>query len=718
MGQVVPFDSARAPKATDTGFIDDAYAALERLPDFTARKGQRALSVEIHEALMSGKPLAAEAPTGTGKTLAYLIAALAAQKGRPEPNLPIVIATATVGLQEQILQGDLPKLFQAGVIGANEAVIAKGRARYFCVLSAERIITQAAEAGQFDFFDLKTNDATATLTVAKEMLDQFTRGIWAGDRDQYQGSSIASADVWGRLAASADTCIHKACPHFENCPFFRDRAKMMKAKIIIANHDLVLADLKMASNPDQPPLLGDKYLLIFDEAHNLPDKALGAGSAELELEAAQVAIAPLPGFSSKLFRDIDIAKMLRYKEIYPSDFEPGPALKALADAAAIVRTLPPDDPESTVVKLGHKELPPALERALIIAKEQVQGLQARFMRAAIALRTTKLPETKPHLAAYFAEMLFQASYFGTRLKEISSAFELFLSSETGRRVRWLDHTAQRARLHVSPLEGADFLRTYLWQSERVIPVVVSATLRAFGNFDRFRTRSGLPSYAHTYTVEPIFRYKDSTLIVATKMQHSPRYAERAEWEAEVSLILPQFIREREATLVLLPSQRLLAKAVPELRKYFGSSVLAQRELPFSRLIQTHREKTERGLTSILCGLATLSEGLDLPGKYCTHVIIAALPFAVPTTPVEQELQDSMGSFTYFKERALPDTQMHLIQMAGRLIRRESDSGRITVLDKRLWQSWWGSKMLRSLPPYKKREEQLGDRQVIGSAGVS
>lgn len=712
MGQVVSLDVARAAgKAVDTAFVDDAYAALENLPDFSQRKGQKALSLKIHEALIHGKPFAAEAPTGTGKTIAYLVAALAAQKNRPEPNLPVVIATATVGLQEQILTGDLPKLMKAGIIGYNEAVIAKGRGRYFCVLSGERIVHQAAKEGQFDFFDAKANDATATLSVAQEMLDQFEREVWTGDRDQYLGSSVPSDDVWGRLAASADTCISKSCPHYDKCPFFKDRARMAKAKVIIANHDLVMADLKMAHSSDQDPLLGDKYLLVFDEAHNLPDKALNAGSAELELEDAQRVIAPLPSFAGRLFKDVDIANLLKHKEINASDFEPGPALKALADAAAAVRAIPHEEPESNIVKLGHQELPAALQRSLVFAHEQIAALQTRFVKAIMALRNSKLPETKPHVAAYFAECLFQGSYYGTRLKEISGSLDMFLTPVQGRSVRWLEHTAAKAKLHTSPLEGADFLRTYLWQSERVIPVLISATLRTFQNFDRFKERSGLPTYAGTYTVEPIFRYQDSSLVVATHMEHSPRYSERSKWENEVSTILPSFVSDGEATLILFPSQKLMQQALPELRKHFGSAVLAQRQMPFSRLIQTHKENADSGKTTILCGLATLAEGLDLPGHYCTHVIIVALPFAVPTSPVEQELQQSMGPL-YFMQRALPDALMKLIQMAGRLIRRENDKGRITVLDKRLWTTRWGGKLLKSLPAYSKREEQPGDRRVL------
>jgi ATP-dependent DNA helicase DinG len=250
----------------------------------------------------------------------------------------------------------------------------------------------------------------------------------------------------------------------------------------------------------------------------------------------------------------------------------------------------------------------------------------------------------------------------------------------------------------------------LWQSERAVPILVSATLRTFGNFDRFRSRSGLPDFALTHAVDPIFDYGKSNLVIATHMKHTPKYAERAAFEQEVSEKLPLYIREGMSTLVLFPSIRLMRKVLPFLKTRFGEAVLAQGMMALSKLLQTHRENSDAHKTSILCGLATMAEGLDLPGHYCGHVVILALPFAVPTSPVERELQEAMGK-AYFYERALPDSQTHLVQMVGRLIRRESDRGRITVMDKRLWDTAWGRKMLDALPPFLKRAEILGDRRV-------
>lgn len=707
MGEVVYLDAARNAAAPSADFIDTAYEALEVLPGFRARPGQRALSRAIFDALVNNHPLAAEAPTGTGKTLAYLVAAFAAQKARPDPEpLPIVIATATVGLQHQIITGDLPKLIQAKLIRPQDAVIAKGRGRYFCPLSAERVIESAKDSSQFDFFDEKINEARDTLQTAKVLLEKFQTEEWNGDRDHYQGPPPSAAS-WERLRASSDTCIGRRCPMFEHCAYFKDRARLANAKVIVANQDLVLADLIMASSEEQDPLFPtDKYLLIFDEAHNLPDKALDAGAAEVELEAAQVALGSLPAFSSKLFREPDLARLLNNRELHASDFEPGPALVALAKAAAAVRSMDPSEAGETVVRLGRGPLPAGLQRAVTEVAERLGELEARFNRAMTALRNTTLPEKKPHVAPVLSEVLYLASYIGARLRELNGATKMFLQG--GRTVRWLDHDAVRARLHVSPLEGADVLRRLLWQSERAVPVLISATLKTFGNFERFSVRVGLPSHARTYAADPIFAY-DKSLLVIAKLKRTPRQQEREEWEKEVCAQLPEFIYDSQGTLVLFPSVHMMRKVTPILREKFGDAVLVQGEKAFGRLIETHKSRVDAGQTSILCGLATMAEGLDLPGKYCVHVMVVALPFTVPTSPVERELQLELGD-RYFRERAMPDCLTRLIQMVGRLIRRESDQGRITVFDPRLNATPWGRDLLRALPPFKKRTEKPWDRR--------
>ncbi|MGC8519391.1 MAG: helicase C-terminal domain-containing protein, partial [Steroidobacteraceae bacterium] len=129
----------------------------------------------------------------------------------------------------------------------------------------------------------------------------------------------------------------------------------------------------------------------------------------------------------------------------------------------------------------------------------------------------------------------------------------------------------------------------------------------------------------------------------------------------------------------------------------------QGTMPIATLTETHRARVDAGELSILCGLDSFAEGLDLPGRYCTHVIIVALPFTPPVSPVERRYQSILRN-RYFQERAMPDAMLKLKQMVGRLLRSETDRGRITVLDPRLASTRWGRQMLESLPPFRVEEE--------------
>lgn len=210
----------------------------------------------------------------------------------------------------------------------------------------------------------------------------------------------------------------------------------------------------------------------------------------------------------------------------------------------------------------------------------------------------------------------------------------------------------------------------------------------------------------TYEVLPyIFPYEESEIVVPA-MAATPKMAERRAYLLELQSKLPRAIKPKEATLVLVPSRAMLREIAPMLKSRLGEEcVLVQGDLSIKALLDKHKRRVASGLPSVLVGMATMAEGLDLPGKLCEHVVILALPFAVPTEPVEQELAEILGP-KYFGERSLPDAMTRLLQMVGRLLRRETDRGRITVFDRRLVSTSYGKKMLMALPPFKKVIEPM------------
>lgn len=698
MGQVIKISEVPRVASGDPilTFVDECYSRLAQLPGFVVRDGQRYLSKQMCRALIAGEPLAAEAPTGTGKTLAYLIGAIAAaEKLRTTKEVPIVVATATVGLQSQILQGDLPKLFEAGILNESDAVIAKGRSRYFCIANAERMTEGKGAASQFDFFDKEGNEDAQALEETREMLASWYGRTWAGDSDSYTGSAPAA---WDRVKATNETCLGHKCDHYNTCPFFNARRALSSAKVIVANHDLVLSDLAMAKEGADPLFPGSRYIVVFDEAHHLPDKALDIGTAHLKLADSLSELPKLSGYARTWHKSIDLVRLLEKQRVMDRDLDPSALINALQAVREEVLRLPVDS-ESKQHRFTKGALPDGLRMACEQGLTHAYSLQRAIQDATQGLKSSNLAEKFPELKPILSELMFQSAFFNAQVSTVIKGLSLMTDGK--RAVRWAFHHEGVASLHTSPLEGADVLRDLLWSSERALVGMVSATLKDFLGFDRFKARSGAGDRLKTIELEHIFPYHENTLYLV-QMEHSPRQDEKEKYAQELMKAMPNFIDAREGTLVLFPSRSLLNRALPVLRARFGSKVLCQTEMGIKELIKVHRTQIEAGEGSILCGLATLAEGLDLPGKLCTHVIICTVPFTVPTSPVEQELQEVLGK-NYFALRALPDALVKLIQMVGRLMRRESDRGRITVFDKRLSDPGWGAKLLRALPNFTQKK---------------
>ena len=702
MGEVVSFGAAARIKREDfRDFIDDAYDALAGMPFFNERASQRDLSRQILQSFREGVPLMAEAPTGTGKTLSYLVAALAAQQEQPKPT-PVVIATATTLLQHQIIEEEIPKLVSARLVDGAQVVVAKGRGRYFCAMSAERV--SQTEDRQDDLFE--GADKVEAPKAAEELLELFLADKWRGDMD---GAPIrmtpATRDA---VKASGDSCVGWRCAYYARCPFYTERRRLQEAKVIVANQDLVLSDLRLAGEKDGSPIFPvDKYLLVVDEAHKFPGKAQESGSAAIDCDQAIGLIEELPSVINKLLRHPKVARMLEKEVSLFEALDPGRAVEALTRVRQIMWEVSEDGNERqlTLQEPGADPRIASLEGEMEVALEECVRVALGFSAAKTVLSEVKFSDSDPVERKAFFDAWFVVSFNSTRMGWLRDALDAFIACRDG--VRWIERREDGGNdllLRASPMEGGRVLQRLLWGTARAKTVLVSATLSAFGSFARFAAKAGITERALTCVLPSCFDYESSTLVVK-RLQYSPRQAERNEWESELLAVLPVSIHRDEATLVLFPSKRLLRQNVEALCERFGEAVLVQGTLPIATLTETHRSRVDAGKASILCGVDSLSEGLDLPGKYCTHVVIVALPFTPPVTPVERRYQALLGN-RYFAERAMPDAMLKLKQMVGRLLRSERDRGHITVLDPRLASTRWGRQMLESLPPFALREEAV------------
>ncbi|MGM0638153.1 MAG: DEAD/DEAH box helicase, partial [Pseudomonadota bacterium] len=261
------------------GEIQAAYRRVLEGLDLTPRYGQRLMIAEIARTLAgievdeAGKRISdehvcvLEAGTGTGKTLAYLLAALPVAKARGKR---LVVATATVALQEQVLHQDLPSLKAHSGIDFSYA-LAKGRGRYICVARLDQTLDGTEDNPTYSLFERElASGGDDFQALAQSLGEAYGNGRWEGDRDSWP--EAIPDDHWRKLTVDHRQCTNRRCGHFAACAFFRARRDLEQADIIVANHDLVLADLSLGGGVVLPD--PSDCIHVFDEGHHLPDKAL------------------------------------------------------------------------------------------------------------------------------------------------------------------------------------------------------------------------------------------------------------------------------------------------------------------------------------------------------------------------------------------------------------------------------------------------------------
>jgi len=684
-------------------WIDAAYDALARVEaDFVIRDPQKMLSKAVALSFIDGAPLVAEAPTGTGKTLAYLLGALAAgETSTATPKEPVVVSTATKALQQQLFSKDLPKLANAGLISLDNVSIAKGKGNYLCLKQAEDTV-QMLEHGMADP-ELFVDDASEQLDSDQvgAMVQSFNDSYWDGDFDNYEGQRPKNVRT---IAVSSDTCNRKKCAHYADCAYFKARAKMATSQIVVVNHDLLLLDLWLVKEGIEPTLPVANYMVVFDEAHHLPEKAIKVGSTEAPLTLLQRALPKLSGVQKLLKSNPIMRGIAGSKGIREADFDRIPLGNALRELVDMLSMLDVSE-DSYQKRFARGVLPTPLVDAITRVRGPLSDIVGKLSQLTEALRESSAT-LGPDATEKATELLRRSLDVKVPGEEAIKCFLALV--DTKRSAKWLFRKDGTTSLHTAPLEASDVLTPLLWQNERArATVMVSATLRDLGGYTRFSGRVGLPKTAKFETLPYTFPYAKSQLVVAA-MANTPKMAERRQFLPELAMKLPKAINPKEATLVLFPSWTMLREFAPKLKDRFGShNVRVQGEdgRSIKMLVREHCEAIDRGDGGVLLGVQTLAEGLDLPGNYCTHVVIISLPFAVPTDPVEQELSEILGS-RYFSERSLPDAMTRLTQMVGRLLRRESDVGKVTVFDRRLGATSYGRQMLASLPPFEKIIEPM------------
>jgi ATP-dependent DNA helicase DinG len=648
------------PPARTTGLLAAAVAALGG----TERSGQIEMAEAVERAFDSGEHLAVQAGTGTGKSLAYLVPAIAKAI---EANEPVVVSTATIALQRQLVDRDLPRLADALTAELPRRpvfALLKGRGNYLCL---NKIHNGSAESSE-DRPQEELFDAVATTALGRDVkrLTEWSSDTETGDRDDVvPGVQDRS---WGQVSVSARECIGATrCTFGTDCFAEKARAKAGSADVVVTNHALLAIDAIAEAN-----VLPEHDLLIVDEAHELVDRVTSVATAELsatalgvaqrragrlvEPELAQRFEAASATFSSAI-HDAEPGRMDRL------DDEMATYLTALRDAADKVRSAidtAPGDPKAAAAR-----------------NEAVTTL-------------TDISDTASRILVSF----------GPAIPDRTD-------------VVWLDHeearganTSMRAILRVAPLSVANLLRGRIFDQSTVI--LTSATLTVGGTFDAMARSWGLSGdgaglggddkdagWRGIDVGSPFVHAKSGILYVAAHLPPPGRDgAGSAEQLDEIEGLITA---AGGRTLGLFSSMRAAKAATEAMRGRLDTPVLCQGEDTTMALVRRFAEDEETSLF----GTLSLWQGVDVPGPSLSLVLIDRIPFPRPDDPLITARQRAIAAHggNGFMAVAASHAALLLAQGAGRLLRGVDDRGVVAVLDSRMATARYAGFLRASLPPF-------------------
>jgi ATP-dependent DNA helicase DinG len=686
---------ARAP--TDQGRpVTLRAVAAARIPDVEKllalavdgiggepRDGQVAMARAVEHAMASGEHLLVQAGTGTGKSLAYLVPALrhalafdapvrkpsddADAEGRgtsdelPPPRGPVIVATATIALQRQLIERDLPRLMQSLAPALPEPptfAILKGRRNYLCL--------QRLHAGPDDEQDRLFDDAdsggsasgssgsTAIGPTSALGRDIVRINAWAnktdtGDRDELLPG--VSERAWGQVAVSSRECLGATnCPYGADCFAEAARMRAMRADVVVTNHALLAIDAL-----SDVAVLPEHDVVVIDEAHELVDRVTGVATEELTAGIVERAATRC----HRLAAD-ESARLA----------EAATALSDVLASAPIGRLSP---------------LPNSLVEAISLVRDAARATTA-------AMSTSTIEVGKANVDAADAEVVRRQARVAVEAV-FTTAERLLADSDDD--VIWAASEERRGMvLRVAPLGVADLLREALF--DRRTAVMTSATLTLGGSFDPVAAGLGLgdSGWVGLDVGSPFDHSRQGILYVAKHLPPPGR-------DGTSPLALTELAELIEAaggrTLGLFSSMRAAVDAAQALRELLDVRILCQGDDSTAELVRQFAAEP----TSCLFGTLSLWQGVDVPGASSQLVVVDRIPFPRPDDPLMSARQKAVADAggNGFMAVAAAQAALLLAQGTGRLLRSRTDRGVVAVLDSRLATARYAGFLRASLPPF-------------------
>ncbi|AHG73544.1 ATP-dependent helicase [Mannheimia sp. USDA-ARS-USMARC-1261] len=619
-------------------FSDDGLLS-QNINGFRPRKAQLEMAQAVGKAVKFATPVVVEAGTGTGKTFAYLVPALLSGK-------KTIVSTGSKNLQDQLFNRDLPTI-QKALKYKGKVALLKGRANYLCLERLEQVTAMGVLGDKSVLADLKkvskwqnstkTGDLSECITIAED------------------------SPILPQLVSTTESCLGSDCPNFKDCYVVQARRKAMDADVVVVNHHLFCADMAVKET-GFGELIPEAELVIFDEAHQLPDIASQYFGQSLS--------------SRQLFdicKDTNIVYRTELKDVAQLGKASDHLMKVVQDF-----------------------------RLLMGGEGQIRGnLRDLFRDKKVVDGLVKVAENIEFLSEVVKKSLGRSETLDKifeRLAEVKVRLKKLMDTTVTGYCYWYEANGRSFGLHITPLTVADKFGEQL-KNQQIGWVFTSATLEVGGTFAHFCQRLGIEN-AEQLVLQSPFDYQNQSLLCV------PRYlpdTNKSHTLSALGQLLKPVIEANKGRCFLLCTSYYMMRGLADfLREHSSLNVLLQGETGKSRLL----EQFVKEENSVLVATQSFWEGIDVRGDDLSLVIIDKLPFTSPDEPLlKARMEDcKLQGGDPFNDIQIPEAVITLKQGVGRLIRDVTDRGVVIICDSRLVMRNYGQTFLKSLPPSKRTRD--------------
>ena len=611
--------------------FSETGALSQNIKGFRPRSEQLDMATAVAKTIQNKTALVVEAGTGTGKTFAYLAPALLAKK-------KTIVSTGSKNLQDQLFNRDLPAIKKALGYSGKIALL-KGRANYLCLERLDQVIAQGV---------LGDKSVLADLSKVRKWHNSTKSGDLSECVELAEDSPILP-----QLTSTTDSCLGSDCPNYADCYVALARKRALAADLVVVNHHLFCADMAVKES-GFGELIPNAEVIIFDEAHQLPDIASQYFGQSLT--------------SRQLFdicKDINIVYRTELKDMQQLGVASDHLQKMVQDFRLL---LGEGNQRGNWRELSAQS---AVKKGFEILKEKL-AFTADVIKLALG-RSQTLDSIFERIAAVNNQL--------TRLSDTTVTGYCY----------WYETFNRQFGLHITPLTVSDKFGEQMRAKESAW-VFTSATLEAGGSFNHFCQRLGIEN-AEQKVLQSPFNYPEQALLCVPRYLPSSNQTHTLNQLAE--MLLPVIEANKGRCFVLCTSYFMMRGLAEYFREHSNLSILLQGETSKSKLLAQFTSETH----SVLVATSSFWEGIDVRGDALSLVIIDKLPFSSPDEPLlKARIEDcKLQGGEPFNDIQIPEAVIALKQGVGRLIRDVTDKGAVIICDSRLVNRSYGETFLKSLP---------------------